>query len=388
MLPIILDHGVASDVKNVIVGTDPPFRYNQGREVRLRFPADDLTSKFLRSLDPMDPEIVAELTQSVCVSEEYFDTALRDNEESAWVTLVLSQLTQMRTLHLRISVQWPDMPLLSLFSIHGGASSFPALREVTITQTVGSCPAIPGTETMSIFWELPSLRTFNYMGPLGSRSILRPGWLPTQSLIENITLSDQTDLDTVKVAMESILPSFKALRSFDLLLTPEHQVLQTGDMVTRFSLREDIFSSMGMALQSQQHSLERLSVCCDEDERICDLETFLKPIGSLRGFLNLHEISINTYVLVGYNISESPELSDTLPISLQSLQITHCTDGVQEQLAELAKICPYKFPNLKRVIILEYYGDDGLREAFLKVGVEFTGLRLKVMGCITPALNQ
>lgn len=87
-------------------------------------------------------------------------------------------------------------------------------------------------------------------------------------------------------------------------------------------------------------------------------------------------INIPASVPLGHEISKGSELSDIFPTSLQSLHITYYMIGVREKLAEPAKICSFKLPNLKVVEVPGSIRGNELRKAFLEVGVEFTDLDL------------
>jgi hypothetical protein len=210
---IVLIPNVASDVKNIILWSSryPHFRELYGTDV-------DYTRIPFSSLSPMSQKTFITAAQKANVSErhESLDVALRNDNLSAWVALVLSRMTRIETLHLSIPSEWPGIFPVRLFentdsSIPGGAPRSPALRDVHIQQLDRRPSHLHGVELVSLFLILPSLRTFCHNGPLGQHFTLKLEWFIGQSLVENVTF---TRLHSEQANIESILLSFKALCNF------------------------------------------------------------------------------------------------------------------------------------------------------------------------------
>jgi hypothetical protein len=96
---VVLIPNVASDVKNIILWSSryPHFRESYGTDV-------DYTRIPFSSLSPMSQKTFITAAQKANVSEGYegLDVALRNDNLSAWVALVLSRMTRIETLHLSI----------------------------------------------------------------------------------------------------------------------------------------------------------------------------------------------------------------------------------------------------------------------------------------------
>ena len=181
------------------------------------------------------------------------DVALRNDNPSAWVALVLSRMTRIETLHLSIPSEWPGIFPVRLFentdsSIPRMAPRFPALRDVHIQQSDRRPPHLHGVELVFLFLRLPSLRTFCHNGPLGQHFTLKLEWFIGQSLVENVTF---TRLHSKQANIESILLSFKALRNFYISYET-----QSWFGENHFSIEIGTFSGVGKLLQSQRCSLE------------------------------------------------------------------------------------------------------------------------------------
>lgn len=171
---IVLIPSVASDVKNIILWSSryPHFGESYGADV-------DYTSIPFSPLPPMSQKTFITAAQKANVSEahEGLDVALRNDNLSAWVALVLSRMARIETLYSSISSEWPGIFPVGLFentdsSILEGAPRFPVLRDVRVQQSDRRPPHLHGVELVSLFLRLPSPRTFCHNGPLGQHFTL------------------------------------------------------------------------------------------------------------------------------------------------------------------------------------------------------------------------
>ncbi|KAK3078458.1 hypothetical protein LTS18_007460 [Coniosporium uncinatum] len=116
------------------------------------------------------------------------------------------------------------------------------------------------------------------------------------------------------------------------------------------------FSIIGGALQSQAHSLQKLTLDCRKHYDVWpeDEEVLIGPLGSLKNFKQLRMINVPGVALIGWDkdrIDGFNTLPDVLPPCIEELRISNWAPGLEEQLSMLSAVTKEQYPNLRRLIL-------------------------------------